>query len=225
MKLMILAAGRGTRMRHLTDQLPKPMLPVGGKPLLFHHLERAAQAGLSEVVINLAYRGEAIRAAVGDGRAFGLEVRYSDEGLHALETGGGIARALPLLGPGPFTVINGDVWTDYPLGQDRLPDGDLAHLVLVDNPAHHPEGDFQLDASGRVQNEGADRLTFAGIGIYHPDLFEGAPSGAFALASLLRPAMAAGHVSGPRHTGAWVDVGTPERLAALDRALKDPKRC
>jgi len=218
---MILAAGRGTRMRPLTDHTPKPLLPVGGKPLLFHHLERAAAAGVREVVINLAHLGAMIRAAVGDGSAFGLAVRYSDEGDQALETGGGIARALPLLGSEPFVVLNGDVWTDYPLGALTLPPGDLAHLVLVDNPDHHPQGDFHLDGSGRVQAEGGTRLTFAGLGVYHPALFDRAPAGAFPLAPLLRAAMAAGRVSGTHHRGVWVDVGTPERLMALDRSLRD----
>ena len=218
---MILAAGRGTRMRPLTDHTPKPLLPVGGKPLLFHQLERAAEAGLREVVINLAHLGPMIRAAVGDGSAFGLAVRYSDEGDQALETGGGIARALPLLGPDAFIVLNGDVWTDHPLGALTLPPGDLAHLVLVDNPAHHRQGDFHLDGSGRVRAEGANRLTFAGLGVYHPALFDRAPAGAFPLAPLLRAAMAAGRVGGTHHRGVWVDVGTPERLMALDLTLRD----
>jgi len=223
MKLMILAAGRGTRMRPLTDQLPKPLLPVAGQPLLFHHLQRAARAGLREVVINLAYRGGAIREAVGDGQAFGLSVRYSDEGEHALETGGGIARALPLLGPEPFIVLNGDVWTDHPLDRLVLPEGDLAHLLLVDNPAHHLRGDFHLDAAGRVHSDGAPLLTFAGLGVYHPALFAGAPDGAFPLAPVLRNAMETGRVSGAHHRGLWVDVGTPERLTALEQRLTDQK--
>ncbi|MGB2941960.1 MAG: nucleotidyltransferase family protein [Candidatus Macondimonas sp.] len=223
MKLMILAAGRGTRMRPLTDQLPKPLLPVAGQPLLFHHLMRAAEAGFHDVVINLAYRGAAIRAAVGDGQAFGLTVRYSDEGEHALETGGGIARALPLLGPEPFIVLNGDVWTDYALERLALPEVDLAHLILVDNPAHHVRGDFHLDAAGRVHPHGAPLLTFAGLGVYHPALFAGAPDGAFPLAPLLRNAMDAGRVSGAHHRGLWVDVGTPERLTALEHLLADQK--
>lgn len=218
---MILAAGRGTRMRPLTDHTPKPLLSVGGRPLLFHHLARAAEAGFREVVINLAHRGAMIRAAVGDGSAFGLAVRYSDEGDQALETGGGIARALPLLGADPFVVLNGDVWCDCPLGALSLPAGDLAHLVLVDNPAHHPQGDFHLDASGRVQSDGAHRLTFAGLGVYHPAIFDSAPAGAFPLAPLLRAAMADGRVGGTHHRGVWVDVGTPERLRVLDRALRD----
>mgnify|MGYP005814748465 CR=1 FL=1 len=218
---MILAAGRGTRMRPLTDHTPKPLLPVGGRPLLFHHLECAAAAGFREVVINLAHLGPMIRAAVGDGSAFGLAVRYSDEGDQALETGGGIARALPLLGSEPFVVLNGDVWIDHPLGALTLPPGDLAYLVLVDNPDHHPQGDFHLDESGRVRIEGDRRLTFAGLGVYHPALFEHAPAGAFPLAPLLRAAMVAGRSSGTHHRGVWVDVGTPERLKALDRSLRD----
>lgn len=220
---MILAAGRGTRMRPLTDQMPKPLLPVAGRPLLFHHLMHAARAGFHDVVINLAYRGAAIRAAVGDGRAFGVTVRYSDEGEQALETGGGIARALPLLESAPFIVLNGDVWTDFPLEQLALPPGDLAHLILVDNAAHHPHGDFHLDAAGRVHPDGAPLLTFAGLGVYHPALFAAAPDGAFPLAPVLRSAMGAGRVSGTHHRGLCVDVGTPERLRALEQLLADQK--
>lgn len=214
---MILAAGRGERMRPLTDRTPKPLLAAGGRPLIGHHLAALARAGVREVVINHAHLGAQIEAALGDGAAYGLHIRYSREET-ALETGGGIFQALPLLGPDPFIVVNGDVWTDITLDRLRLADADLAHLVLVDNPAHHPAGDFVLDGD-RVRAEGGPRLTFSGIAVYRPALFEGCSPGRFPLAPLLRAAMAAGRVSGEHHRGRWIDVGTPERLAALDREL------
>jgi MurNAc alpha-1-phosphate uridylyltransferase len=215
---MILAAGRGERMRPLTDRVPKPLLTAGGRRLIDYHLEALARSGIREVVVNHAHLGDQIEAALGDGRAFGLRIRYSPEG-RALETGGGIHRALPLLGEGPFLVVNGDVWTDVDFGGLTLAASDLAHLVLVDNPAHHPAGDFALQ-SGRASVQGEPRLTFSGIGVYRAALFAGCRDGAFPLAPLLREAMAAGRVSGERHAGTWVDVGTPERLAALDARLR-----
>ncbi|MTW22158.1 N-acetylmuramate alpha-1-phosphate uridylyltransferase MurU [Allochromatium palmeri] len=214
MKAMILAAGRGERMRPLTDHTPKPLLQAGGKPLIQHHIERLAAAGLRELVINHAHLGQQIEAALGDGSAFGVEIRYSPE-AQALETGGGIFQALPLLGAEPFLVVNGDVWTDVDLGGLTISAGDLAHLVLVDNPPHNPEGDFAL-SDGRVRSEGRPRLTFSGIGLYRPELFDGQTPGAFPLAPLLRQAMANGRVGGRHHDGHWFDIGTPERLAALD---------
>lgn len=220
MKAMILAAGRGERMRPLTDHTPKPLLRAGGKPLIVHHIERLAAAGLRDIVINHAHLGERIEAALGDGADLGVRIRYSPEGK-ALETGGGIFRALPLLGPDPFLVVNGDVWTDVDFFALTIAPGDLAHLVLVDNPPHHPQGDFTL-CERRVLAGGIDglpRLTFSGIGLYHPELFAGCAPGAFPLAPLLRSAMARGLVSGTHHRGAWIDIGTPERLAELDRAL------
>lgn len=226
MKAMILAAGRGERMRPLTDDVPKPLLRAGPCSLIEHHLQALARAGFPEVVINLAYRGEQIAAALGDGARYGLRIAYSREEGEALETGGGIARALPRLGPEPFAVINGDVWTDYPLGRLPAAPHGLAHLVLVDNPAHHSEGDFHLRADGGVAEDGGARLTFSGIGVYRPELFDGCGAGRFPLAPLLRRAMAARAVSGEHYRGAWVDVGTPERLAELDRRLgagTDPK--
>ena len=216
---MILAAGRGERMRPLTDHTPKPLLEVGDRPLIGHHLAALARAGVREVVINHAHLGARIERALGDGATYGLRIRYSPEDV-ALETGGGIFRALPLLGPGAFIVVNGDVWTDFDLARLHLADGDLAHLVLVDNPDHHPAGDFALEGD-RVRTEGGPRLTFSGIGVYRPALFDGCTPGRFPLAPLLRAAMAAGRVSGERHAGRWVDVGTPERLAALDRELRE----
>lgn len=217
---MILAAGRGERMRPLTDSTPKPLLEVGGKPLIVWHLERLAAAGFRQVVINHAHLGGQIEQRLGSGAEWGLEVRYSAEGEgKALETGGGIARALPILGPAPFLVINGDVWCDLELGVLGLQQRDLAHLVLVDNPAHNPRGDFVLSA-GRLVGEGGERLTFSGIGVYAPALFDGCPRGAFRLAPLLRQAISAGRVSATHHRGEWLDIGTPGRLQDLDRRLR-----
>ncbi len=214
MKAMILAAGRGERMRPLTDHTPKPLLAVRGRPLIEYHILALAAAGIRELVINHAHLGEQIVAALGDGRRFGIHIRYSPESP-ALETGGGIFRALSLLGDAPFVVVNGDVWSDYDFARlPSEPEG-LAHLVLVDNPPHHPEGDFVL-RGGRVQAQGGKKLTFSGIGVYRPQLFSGCRPGVFPLTPLLRAAMARAQVSGEHYTGIWCDVGTPERLRALD---------
>ncbi len=222
MKAMILAAGRGVRMRPLTDHTPKSLLAVGGKPLVVWHLEKLARAGFAEVVINHAYLGHMVEAALGDGSRFGLAIRYSPE-EEALETAGGIARALPMLGTEPFAVINADIYGDYDfsaLTQLQLGDA-LAHLVLVDNPAQHPRGDFALDA-GRVRASGTQLLTFSGIGVYAPRLFSGIPPAAkVPLAPLLRKAMSADRVSGEHFRGRWYDVGTVERLQDLERELGD----
>ncbi len=225
MKAMILAAGRGERMRPLTDACPKPLLEVGGKPLIVWHIERLRAAGVTELVVNHAHLGYLIEAALGDGRALGVQIAYSPE-AEALETAGGIRRALPLLGDAPFIVVNGDIHCDADLaalaenGMRLADDGDLAHLLLVPNPEHHPQGDFALDG-GRVTEDRGERLTFAGLGVYHPALFAELPDGARApLGPLLRQAMRDGRVSGARHPGDWVDVGTPERLAALDARLR-----
>lgn len=219
---MLLAAGRGERMRPLTDVTPKPLLPVAGRPLIVWHLERLARAGFREIVINHAHLGDQIEALLDDGAAWGLSIRYSEEPPGALETAGGIANALPLLGDEPFLVINGDVWCDWDVARARgaLSADDLAHLVLVPNPAHNAKGDFAL-AEGRVASEGEDRKTFAGIGIYRRELFAGLEAGKPAkLAPLLREAMNEGRVGGEVHTRRWVDVGTPERLAELDVELR-----
>ena len=224
MKAIILAAGRGERMRPLTDATPKPLLEAGGQPLIVRHIEALVRAGIRDIVINHAHLGHLIEAALGDGERFGARIRYSPEG-EALETAGGIAHALPLLGDAPFAVINGDIACDYdyarlaPLAGDLRARGLLAHLVLVPNPPHHERGDFALQG-GRVTAEGARKFTFSGIGLYDPALFAGIARGAKAkLAPLLRVAMDAGRVGGERHNGLWLDIGTPERLAELDRRL------
>lgn len=214
MKAMILAAGLGKRMRPLTDHCPKPLLPVAGKPLIVHHLDRLREAGIHEVVINVSYRAEQIIDALGDGSAFGLRIHWSRE-TTPLETGGGIQQALPLLGESPFLLINGDVWCEALPDQHALKGDDLAHLVLVENPSHHPDGDFGL-MEGRVNQTSTKRLTYAGLSVIHPALLAGQPQGAFALAPLLRAAIDNQQVSGEQYPGQWVDVGTPERLAQLE---------
>jgi MurNAc alpha-1-phosphate uridylyltransferase len=216
MKAMILAAGRGERLRPLTLRTPKPLLMVRGQPLIAWHLATLARMGVREVVINLSWLGEQIRAALGDGAAFGLAIHYSDEGPEPLEVGGGIFRALPLLGPGPFLLVNGDVFTDLDPGRLALEPDALAHLVLVPNPAHHPRGDFAL-AGDRILAEGEPRYTYAGIGVYRPELFAGCSDGRFPLLPLLQHAIAQGRLHGEVHTGRWTDVGTPERLAAIEK--------
>lgn len=218
MKAMILAAGLGTRMRPLTDHCPKPLLAVGGKPLIVHHLDHLKALGIDDVVINISYRAEQIVSALGDGSAHGINIRWSHEST-PLETGGGIRQALPLLGESPFLLVNGDVWCEVSPAWLAPLDGDLARLVLVDNPDHHTDGDFHLDAAGRVHTNGETRLTFSGISLIDPALVADQPEGAFKLAPLLRSAMQAGRVAGCHHRGPWVDVGTPERLQALDTWL------
>ncbi|MFM4707012.1 N-acetylmuramate alpha-1-phosphate uridylyltransferase MurU [Aeromonas caviae] len=217
MKAMILAAGRGERMRPLTDLLPKPLLAAGGKPLIVHHIEKLKAAGVTTLVINHAWLGHKLVAALGDGSALGVSIHWSAE-ESALETAGGIVQALPLLGSEPFLVINGDTWLDLdyralvnqPLGDD------LAHLWLVPNPPQHPQGDFSLQA-GRVLDTPA--LTFSGVGLYHPAAFAGLPSGARKLAPLLRDWMALGRVGGSLLAGEWRDIGTVDRLRELDEQL------
>ena len=221
MRAMILAAGRGERMRPLTDTVPKPLLPVAGRPLIVHHLASLARAGITDIVINHAHLGDRIEQALGDGREYGVMIRYSAEPDGALETGGGIFRALPLLGPAPFLVVNGDVWSDFPFARlPGRPDG-LAHLVLVDNPEHHPDGDFAL-VDGRVRERDGSALTYSGVGVLDPALFDGSRPGRFPLVPLLRDAIAGGRVAGEHWGGQWVDVGTPERLRALDAVLTRP---
>jgi N-acetyl-alpha-D-muramate 1-phosphate uridylyltransferase len=223
MKAMILAAGRGERMRPHTDALPKPLIPVAGKSLMVRHLEHLRRAGIRDVVVNLGWLGERIREMLGDGAAFGVRVSYSEEGWPALESGGGIFHALPLLGREPFLVVNGDVYSDFPLATlaqraRELPADVHAHLVLVPNPPHNPRGDFAL-VDGRVGNAEAGRHTFSGLSVHRPEFFAGCSPGHFPLLPLWRAAAAAGRMTGEVHAGAWSDVGTPERLADLERAL------
>lgn len=216
---MILAAGRGERMRPLTERLPKPLLEVGGHRLIEYHLASLARHGIGEVVINLSWHGDRIREALGDGSAWGLSIVYSEEGGDPLGTGGGLFAALPLLGGERFLVINGDVWSDFPLASLAAPADSLAHLVLVANPDHHPQGDFGLDSRGRADPQ-CERLTYSGISTLHPELFDVCRPGVFALKPLLDRAMDAGRLTGQRHDGAWCDVGTPTRLSALDSLLR-----
>ncbi|MGB5851097.1 MAG: nucleotidyltransferase family protein [Rhodanobacter sp.] len=229
---LIFAAGRGERMRPLTDRTPKPLLCVGGKPLIVWHLERLAAAGVHYVVINTSHLAEQFPATLGDGSRWGLRIRYAYEGPAPLETGGGMLNALPLLGSEPFLAISGDVWCDADLVGLPMEPAGLAHLLLVDNPPHHPEGDFALDRQGLVHASGEPRLTFSGIGVFRRELLDGwrelagpaAGEGAapvFKLRQLLLGAMERQAVSGSRHHGAWADVGTPERLAQLDAECAD----
>src|SRR5450830_2055599 len=220
MKAVILAAGKGERMRPLTLHTPKPLIRANGTPLIDYHLRALAVAGFKEGVINHAWLGQQIEDYLGDGSRYGLSIAYSPEG-EPLETGGGIFRALPLLGDEPFLVVNGDIWTDYDFAQLQRPLQGLAHLVMVDNPAHHPSGgDFYLD-HGVLHDAapGADNLTFSGISVLDPKLFAGCSAGAFKLAPLLRAAMAKGQVTGEHMTGRWIDVGTLERLAQVETLL------
>jgi len=220
MKAMILAAGRGERMRPLTDTTPKPLLEVRGKALIVRLIESLVHAGLREIVINHAHLGNLIETALGDGRRFGSVIRYSHE-AEALETAGGIAKALPLLGEEPFIVVNGDIFCDFDFSAlvARALGKHLAHLVLVANPPHHPEGDFALDGT-RVLDSDKPEWTFSGIGLYRPELFEGiSPGSKGQLAPLLRAAMARKQVSGEIHHGVWHDVGTLERLSALNQTV------
>ena len=219
MKAMILAAGKGERLRPLTLHTPKPLVQAAGIPLIEYHVRALATAGFNELVINHAWLGQQIEDYLGDGSRFGVDIRYSAEG-EPLETGGGIFRALPLLGDAPFLAVNGDIFTDYPFAELRQPLPGLAHLVLVDNPPHHPAGDFCL-REGRVVDAQADQasLTYSGIAVLSPRLFADCQPGAFKLAPLLRQAMAAGQVSGEHFAGRWVDVGTHERLAEVELLL------
>jgi MurNAc alpha-1-phosphate uridylyltransferase len=219
MKAMVLAAGRGERLRPLTDTLPKPLLAVRGKPVIVWTIERLARAGIVELVINHAHLGHKVEQALGNGSAFGVAIRYSPE-AEALETAGGIANALPLLGSDPFVVVNGDVYCDYDFSQlrARALGQRLAHLVLVPNPEHNAAGDFVLNGA-EVATEGGARFTFSGIALYRPELFSGIERGTKAkLAPLLTQAIRQGRVGGELHAGTWHDVGTPQRLAALNES-------
>jgi len=232
MKALILAAGLGERMRPLTNTTPKPLLEAGGKPLIAWHLEKLAAIGVREVVVNTSWLAPRFPELLGDGARWGLRLHFVYEGPTPLETGGGMLNALPLLGDAPFLAVNGDVWTDFDFARlPKAPRG-IAHLVLVDNPPQHPAGDFALHDDGRVDDAERGRLTFSGIGLYRPSLFDGwrdiigdAPGAdetppRFRTPPLLRAAMARGEVDGTHHAGRWTDVGTPQRLADLDASLR-----
>jgi N-acetyl-alpha-D-muramate 1-phosphate uridylyltransferase len=219
MKAMLLAAGRGERMRPITDSLPKPLVPVAGKPLIAWHLAALARAGFREVVVNTSWLAAKLHAALGDGSAWGVSITWSDEGPVPLETGGGIFRAVPLLGPGPFLVVNADIWTDIDFAALSLEEGAHAHLVLVPNPPHNVRGDFGLDGDLVVSRD-TDRCTYSGVGMFRREFFDGASGERFPLLPLLNRGIAARRVRGELHRGAWSDVGTPERLAALDARLR-----
>ncbi|SHM67834.1 N-acetylmuramate alpha-1-phosphate uridylyltransferase MurU [Phytopseudomonas punonensis] len=223
MKAMILAAGKGERLRPLTLHTPKPLVRAAGVPLIEYHVRALARAGFSELVVNHAWLGQQIEDYLGSGEGFGVSIRYSPEG-EPLETGGGIFKALPLLGDAPFLIVNGDIFTDYDFSTLRRPLSAKAHLVLVDNPAHHPQGDFRLH-DHLIEDGAADAasLTYSGIAVLSPELFTGCQPGAFKLAPLLRDAMQSKQVSGEHFTGRWVDVGTHERLAYVENLLQEAR--
>ena len=218
MRAMILAAGRGARMGELTQELPKPLLAVGGKPLITHHLQALAAVGITDVVINLHYLGQHLKDVLGDGADYGVNITYSIETV-LLNTGGAIYQALPLLGETTFAVLNADVWTDYPFERFLSVKTRGAHIVLVDNPAHHLVGDFSFD-SGKFQVDHAQRYTYSGLGVYHPAFFSGYSGGIFPLGSCLRQGIDDATVTGEHYAGCWVDVGTPERLAHVNACIK-----
>lgn len=222
MRAMILAAGRGERMRPLTDSIPKPLLEVGGNCLIEYHLDALHRAGVTQVVINHSWLGEQLVAKLGDGKRYGVSISYSAEPGQALETAGGIKRALPLLGDKPFIVVNGDIWTDFDFA--KLPETltTEAHLVLVKNPEHHPRGDFNLAEYNLLDNTPV--FTFSGISVFSPDFFNRLDEGVLPLAPLLRNAIDEQKVSGELFSGDWWDVGTPERLAELDRHIRENKK-
>ncbi len=216
MKAMILAAGKGERMRPLTSTTPKPLLPVGGKPLLVHHLQALAKAGIKEVVINTWYLGEQIIELIGSGARFGLQIKYSIED-QLLDTGGGIAHCLPLLGNDPFLVISADIFTDFAFNTLPSAPTGLAHLVMVDNPPYHAHGDFFLDKGKLHLHDGAGKYTYANIGVYRPEFFVGAPAGAFPLNGLFFKHIAAARVTGQYFAGCWHNIGTPEELNLVNQ--------
>jgi MurNAc alpha-1-phosphate uridylyltransferase len=220
-RALIFAAGRGERMRPLTDTTPKPLLPVRGKPMIVWHLEKLARAGVQEVVINTSHLASQFAEALGDGSSWNLRIRFSYEGPQPLDSGGGMFRALPFLGHDPFIAVNGDIYTDFDFSTlPQNPTG-LAHLVVVDNPPHHPHGDFVL-RDGLLHDEIMPRLTFAGIGVYRPSLLDGQAGGTFSMVPILREAMKRGEVTGEHYRGAWTDIGTPQRLADINGSLSAP---
>jgi N-acetyl-alpha-D-muramate 1-phosphate uridylyltransferase len=221
---MLLAAGRGERMRPFTDTRPKPLAELLGKPLIQHHVERLAAAGIERVVINLAWLGSQIRDVLGDGRRLGVELLYSDEGPTALETGGGIFKALPLLGADPFWVVSADLWTDFAFtnAEQRLAVADLAHLVMVENPVFNLQGDFSLH-HGRISETEGQRLTYASLALFRPELFSGCQPGRYSVVPLLRAAIASNRVSGELFTDCWFNIGTTAQLHAVDAGLRANK--
>ncbi len=229
MKAIVLAAGRGERLRPITDRIPKPLVSVAGKPLIVYHLEALARAGIHDVVVNLSWLPDKLREALRDGSDYGVHITYSDEGPVALETGGGIFNAIEHLGPGPFLVVNGDTFTDIDFAALRsgadadTRAGALARLVFVPNPTQHPRGDFGLDGDRAVERE-TDRFTYSGIGVYRPEFFEGCVPGKFPLLPLFKRAIAARRLFGQLHRGEWNDVGTPQRLAELDERVGASQR-
>jgi len=216
MKVMILAAGRGERMRPLTDHTPKPLLRVAGKAIIEHTINQLVSAGFNDIIINHAHLGQQMEDHLGNGRQYGASIHYSPEGKQGLETAGGIINALPLLGDEVFLVVNGDIATDFPFVELKSLTVDLAHLVLVDNPEHHPQGDFGLDITGKVTLNCTEKFTFSGIGLYRPELFSNIPAGNSKLGPLLRQAISNQRVTGQKFAGFWMDIGTPERLQELD---------
>jgi len=216
---MILAAGRGERMRPLTDVTPKPLLQAGPHRLIEYHLINLAQAGFTDVIINVAWLGQQIIDELGNGEKYNINISYSNEGDRALETGGGIYKALPLLGDEPFLVVNGDVWTDYPFENlQSFQLKDKAHLVLINNPAHNPTGDFAINNS-RLLNDEKDRYTFSGIGVYSKDFFTTSSDGKYSLAPMIRKYIDSNEISGEVYEGRWIDIGTPQRLESLTDLL------
>lgn len=214
MRAMILAAGRGARLRPLTDRMPKPLVPIDGKPLIEYHVEALANAGFQHIVINQGHLGDMLPAALGNGDRWGVNIHWSDEQPEALETGGGIHQALPLLGRGPFLVVNGDIWTDYPFARLRAVKCEHAHLVMVPNPPHNPEGDFALQ-NAVIREEGAEKLTFAGIAVYHPRILCNCEPGRFSMVPLMLRAMNEHLVTGETWKGTWSDIGSRQRLEEI----------
>jgi len=219
MRAMILAAGRGERLRPLTDDVPKPLIEIAGKPLIEYHLDSLAAAGFREIVINQGHLGDLLPQKLGDGSRWGVNIHWSDEQPEALETGGGIFKALPLLSTAPFLVVNGDLWTSFPYSRLRAVKCSWAHLVMVPNPAHNPAGDFAL-AGARIREHGERKLTFSGVAVYHPRLFDGCQHGKFSVVPLLRLAMANHLVTGDEFQGDWNDIGTLERLEYVRKRFK-----
>jgi MurNAc alpha-1-phosphate uridylyltransferase len=219
MKAMLLAAGRGNRLRPWTDSTPKPLLPLTGKPLIVYHIEKLATAGFSEIIINISYLSNQIEQTLGNGKQYGVKIVYSQEDT-ALETGGGIYNALPLLGPNPFLVVNADIYTDFPLTKlPKLTDS-LGHIVLVSNPQHNLQGDYHLTQQGKIVLHNTPKYTFSGIGIYSTDLFRACTPGVFRLPTVFEAAIATQQLSGQFYSGLWCDMGTAERWDALEKALK-----